>query len=341
MPRFLPLCLFALAASRAWGQDVYYSQAFANRQAQNPAWIGILDDYSGTLTFRNQFPQLAGTFETVQAGGEWRIPKPGLHQAVGVLIAQDRTGAVGYTRLQASAQYAYHTRLTRDVALSGGASLGYGRQRVGYDNFTFGDQYGADGTYQGATAEQLAGNYPAQSFLLLGVGAVLYADNAWLSVAGQNLTQPDLGFRGQSRLPLSVSVSAGYKLFVQRPVGTGVAERREISFVPTATYTRQGSSQRTEGGLYFIARPITLGALLRNIVGPGSAHAQQVAVAVAGVEFGDFRLGYAYDVGLSALAADLGGAHEITLTIRAFDKLESAFRRLKRRAYPAAPCPSF
>jgi hypothetical protein len=37
----------------------------------------------------------------------------------------------------------------------------------------------------------------------------------------------------------------------------------------------------------------------------------------------------------------LGGAHEITFTLRAFDKLESAFRRLKRRDYPISPCPSF
>ncbi|MVN76308.1 type IX secretion system membrane protein PorP/SprF [Hymenobacter sp. HMF4947] len=347
LARFLPpfrtlglAGLGLLLAGAARAQDVYFSQAFANRQAQNPAWAGLLDDYSATLSYRNQFPQLAGTFQTAQLAADFRLPQPGLHHALGVVISQDRTGAVGYTRLEASAQYAYHTRLTRDLALSGGASVGYGRQRVGYDNFSFGDQFSADGTQLGASAESLAG-FPPINYLTVGVGGVLYAEQAWLSVSGQHLNRPDLGFTTQTSLPLRWAVSGGYKLFLQRPAGAGKGETREISLVPTASYTRQGGSQRSEAGAYLIAQPITLGVLYRNLTGPDLSGTQHVLVAAAGIEYGDFRFGYSYDVGLSQLASDLGGAHEITFTLRAFDKLESAYRRLKRRNYPIAPCPSF
>ncbi len=328
-----------LAAGTAQGQDVYFSQAFANRQAENPAWTGLVDDYSATLSYRDQFPQLAGTFQTVQLAAGWRLPQPGLHHAIGILINQDRTGAVGYTRLGATAQYAYHTRLTRTLALSGGAQVGYGRQRVGYDNLTFGDQYSADGSYVGATAESLAG-YPPVNYLTVGVGGVLYAEQAWLSVSGHNLNRPDLGFSTQAGLPLRVAVNAGYKLFLQSPAGVGKGETREISLVPTLGYTRQGGSQRSEAGAYFIADPVTVGALYRNLSSPDLG-TQHVVAVVAGIAVGDLRIGYSYDVGVSQLASDLGGAHEITLTLRAFDKLESSFRRLKRRNYPKAPCPDF
>ncbi|GAB3635290.1 hypothetical protein GCM10027422_08800 [Hymenobacter arcticus] len=343
MPNYLRLSLTVglalLAGTAAHAQDVYYSQAFANRQADNPAWAGIVDDYSATLSYRNQFPQLAGTFQTVQLAADWRIPKPGLHHALGIVINQDRTGAVGYTRLGATAQYAYHTRLTRTLALSGGAQLGYGRQRVGYNNYTFGDQYGADGTYTGTSAESLAG-FPPVNYLTVGVGGVLYAEQFWLSASGQHLNRPDLGFTTQTSLPLRLSANAGYKLFIQKPAGYGKGEQREISLTPTVGYTRQGGSQRSEAGAYLLADPVTLGVLYRNLASPDLG-TQHVVAVVAGIAVGDLRLGYSYDVGVSQLASDLGGAHEITFTLRAFDKLESAFRRLKRRDYPISPCPSF
>ena len=335
--RLLGLAL--LASGTAQAQDVYFSQAYANRQADNPAWVGLKDDYSATLSYRNQFPQLAGAFETVQLAADWRLPKPGLHHALGLVVNQDRAGAVGYTRFGATAQYAYHTRLTRTLALSGGAQLGYGRQRVGYDNLTFGDQYGADGTYSGATAESLAG-FPPVNYFTVGVGGVLYAEQFWVSVAGQHLNRPSLGFSTQASLPLRLSVNGGYKLFIQKPAGHGKGEQREISLTPTLGYTRQGGSQRSEAGAYFSADPVTVGALYRNLASPDQG-TQHVVALVAGIAFGDLRLGYGYDVGVSQLANDLGGAHEITLTLRAFDKLESAFRRLRRRDYPISPCPNF
>jgi type IX secretion system PorP/SprF family membrane protein len=337
----LVLALLVLAGRTAWAQDVYFSQPLANRQALNPAFAGLLDDYSGTLSFRNQHPTLAGTFQTTQLAGDWRLPTPGLHHALGLLVSQDRTGEVGYTRFEVAGQYAYHTRLTREVALSGGASVGYGRQRVGYDNFVFGDQLAADGSINGPSAEILSA-YPPTNYLTLGVGAVLYAEQAWLSVSGQHLNRPSLGFATQTELPLRLNVSGGYKFFVQHPtIGRGTNDVREISFSPVASYTRQGGSQRTEAGLYFNAHPLTLGATYRNLIFANKEGTQHVVAAIIGLQYGDFRLGYSYDVGLSQLAQDLGGAHEITFTIRAFDKAESSYRRLRRRNYPLAACPLF
>ena len=342
LPRAPLLTLGLLvAAAGARAQDVYFSQPFANRQALNPAFAGLLDDYSATLSYRNQYPTLAGTFQTAQLAADLRLPTPGLHHALGLLISQDRTGEVGYTRLEAAAQYAYHTRLTRALALSGGAQVGYGRQRVAYDNFVFGDQLAADGTLSGPSAESVAA-LPPSDYLTLGAGAVLYAEQAWLSVAGQHLNRPDLSFQKQAALPLRLSVSGGYKYFIQRPTtGQGAAAVHEISLTPVASYTKQGGSQRSEAGLYFNAQPVTVGTVYRNLNFDSSGGTQHVLTVVVGVEFGDLRLGYSYDVGLSQLANDLGGAHEITFALRAFDKVESAYRRLRRRNYPAAPCPVF
>lgn len=324
-----------VAAAQA--QDVYFSQPFATRLHTNPAFTGLVDDYSVTLSYRNQFPSIAGSFVSMQTAADIRLDQPGQHHALGLLINQDRTGAVGYTRLEIGGLYAYHTRLTEKLALSGGLRASYGRQRVGYDNFVFGDQIREDGSVVGPTAESL--DFPPANYLSLGTGAVLYTDQAWLSVAGQHLNQPSLGFRTQSELPLLLTVSGGYKFFTVKP-GVGIATR-EVSYAPVASYSQQGGSHRTEAGLYFTASPVTLGAVYRNIIAAGSVNPLHVLAVVAGVQAGGLRLGYSYDVGLSRLSADLGGAHELTLALRAFDRIENAHRRLKRRVYPAAPCPAF
>ena len=318
-------------------QDVFFSQPFATRLHTNPAFTGLVDDYSITLSYRNQFPSIAGSFVSAQTAADIRLNTPGQHHALGLLINQDRSGAVGYTRLEIGGLYAYHTRLKEKLALSGGLRASYGRQRVGYDNFVFGDQIMEDGSVVGPSAESL--DFPPANYLSLGTGAVFYTDQAWLSVAGQHLNQPSLGFRTQSTLPLLLNISGGYKFFVVKP-GPGIATR-EVSYTPVAAYTRQGGSQRIETGLYFMASPVTLGAVYRNIWLPGTVNQQHVLAVVAGVQAGGLRIGYSYDVGLSRLSADLGGAHELTLSLRAFDRLENAHRRLKRRVYPAAPCPAF
>ncbi|MFC7666676.1 PorP/SprF family type IX secretion system membrane protein [Hymenobacter humi] len=328
------LLLGAVPVAR--GQDVF-SQPFATRLHTNPAFTGLVDDYGVTLSYRNQFPSLAGSFVSTQAAADVRFDKPGQHHAVGLLLNQDRAGSVGYTRLEVGALYAYHTRLTERLALSGGLRASYGRQRVGYDNFVFGDQLTEDGSVVGPSAESL--NFPPANYLSLGTGAVLYSEQGWLSLAGQHLNQPNLGFQKQGQLPILLSLSGGYKLFIIKP-SAGIATQ-EVSFTPVAAYSRQGGSQRTETGMYFAASPVTLGAVYRNIFSPSNVGAQHVLAIVAGIQAGGLRVGYSYDVGLSPLSADLGGAHELTVGLYAFDRIENAYRRLKRRVYPTAPCPAF
>ena len=324
-------------APAAQAQDVYFSQSYATRLHTNPSFTGLVDDYSVTLSFRNQLPTLAGSFVSTQLAADLRSNTPGQHHAFGLLVNQDRTGAVGYTRLEIGGLYAYHTRLREGLALSGGLRTSYGRQRVGYDNFVFGDQIAEDGSVHGPSAEAL--DFPPANYFSVGIGAVLYSARGWLSVAGQHLNQPSLGFRQQAELPMLLSVAGGYKFFVIEP-GTSLATH-ELSYTLMAALSRQGGSMRTEAGLYVTASPVTAGAIYRNISLPGSVASQHVLAAVVGLQAGSLRLGYSYDVGLSRLSADLGGAHEITLALCAFDRLENAHRRLKKRVYPIAPCPAF
>ncbi|QJX46710.1 PorP/SprF family type IX secretion system membrane protein [Hymenobacter taeanensis] len=334
--RLLALALASIGLSHtAQAQDLYFAQPYATRMYQNPAYAGLLDDYSVTLSYRNQFPTLAGTFQTSQLAADYRLRDQ--RSAVGLLVNYDRTGGIGYTRFQAGGVYAYHARLTEQLSVSGGASVSYGLQRVSYGNLVFGDQLSDDGMIRDQTLEVV--DYKPVHYFTAGVGGLLYTDRFWVGASAHHINQPDLGFVTQTQLPLRLNFQAGYKYYFLK---TSVKQQfREISLSPTASYTHQGGSQRAEAGLYFTATPITLGAVYRGIPLPGSRHPQQLVTAIAGLSVGGFRLGYSYDVSLSQFSADLGGAHEISLSLREFDLLEAAWRRLKRRNYPTIPCPAF
>ncbi|WP_165370446.1 PorP/SprF family type IX secretion system membrane protein [Hymenobacter persicinus] len=324
------------AGTAAQGQDLYFAQPYAARLHTNPAFAGLLDDYSVTLSYRNQFPTLAGTFQTGQLAADYRFADQ--NSAVGLLLSTDRSGAIGYTRLEVGGIYAYHARLTEQLSLSGGLQASYGNQRISYDNLVFGDQLSDDGQVVGQTAETF-GDVKPVSYLTVGTGLLLYNDNFWVGAAAHHVNQPDLGFATEAKLPMRLNFNGGVKYFFLKK--TEKLTYREISISPTVNYTRQGGSQRAEVGLYGTVTPITLGAIYRGVPLPGASRPQQLLTAVAGVSVGALRLGYSYDISLSQLSADLGGAHEVSLSIRQFDSLEAAWRRLKRRNYPSIPCPAF
>lgn len=319
----------------ATAQDLYFAQPFASRLHTNPAFAGLLDDYGVTFNYRNQFPTLVGSFQAGQLAADYRFPSQ--RSAVGFLLNYDRTGTIGYTRIEAGGVYAYHTRLTEGLSLSGGLNLSYGNQRISYGNLVFGDQLSDDGLILNQSSE--AFDYQPVSYFTVGTGVLLYSEQFWLGVAGHHLNQPDLGFATQTTLPVRLNINAGYKYYFVK--STVKQEYREISLSPVVNYAKQGGSQRAEVGLYGTVTPLTLGIVYRGLPLPGANRPQQVLTTVAGLSFGAFRLGYSYDVSLSQFSADFGGAHELSLAVRNFDKLEAAWRRLKRRNYPAVPCPAF
>ncbi|WP_162910786.1 PorP/SprF family type IX secretion system membrane protein [Hymenobacter oligotrophus] len=323
------------AAPAVQAQDVYYSQPYATRLHLNPAFTGLLDDFSATLAYRNQYPTLIGTLQSSQLAADYRFRDQ--RSALGLLVNADRGGGLNLTRLEAGFTYAYRTRLARDLYASAGAHAAYGSQRIDYGNLIFGDQLDTDGNSIGPSAEPVE-LYDPKRYLTLGVGGLLYTSQAWLGVAAHHLNQPLIGYATDAKLPARLAAHGGFKYYFVR---SNVKQQyREVSLAPTAAYTYQGGSQRAEVGLYGTSTPLTLGVLWRGAL-PGPGKAQQSLVTLLGLAWNGFRFGYSYDVSLSRFSREVGGAHELTLCLEKIDLLEAAKRRLRRKNYAAPPCPTF
>ncbi|OON70978.1 hypothetical protein B0919_02990 [Hymenobacter sp. CRA2] len=320
----------------AQAQDVFYSQPYATRLQLNPAFTGLFNDASVTLAYRNQYPTLIGTLQSSQLAADYRFQNQ--RSAVGLLINADRGGALDLTRFEGGFTYAYRTKIAPEVYVSAGAHAAYGSQRISYGNLLFGDQVDGNGQVGGPSAEPIPQVYDPVKYFTLGVGGLLYTGNVWLGASAAHLNQPQVGRANNATLPFRLSLHGGYKYYFLKT--TVKRQYREVSLSPTAAYTYQGGSERAEIGLYGTWTPLTAGLIWRGAT-PGPGKTQQTLVALVGVAWNGFRLGYSYDVSLSRFSREVGGAHELTLCLEKIDLLEAANRRLRRKNYAAPPCPTF
>ncbi|QIX61562.1 PorP/SprF family type IX secretion system membrane protein [Hymenobacter sp. BT18] len=329
------MSLWAASVASAGAQDLYFSQPYATRLQLNPAFTGLQHDYGITLAYRDQFPSLAGSFQSSHLGADYRFNEQ--RSAVGVVLNLDRLGAIGYTRLEAAALYAYHARLSAGVYLSGGAQVTYGNQRISYSNLVFGDQLSDEGITTGPTSEAVP--FDPVHYLSVGLGGLLYTKNAWVGLSTYHLNRPNLGTQAAGTLPTRFTFTTGVKHFFSET--TVKQHYREASISPTLAYTRQGRSQRAEAGIYGTITPLTVGLVYRGIPLPGAPRPAAVLTTIVGVQMPGFRVGYSYDAELGRRKLGAGGAHEIVLTLEQVDVLAAARRRISRKNYRLVPCPYF
>jgi hypothetical protein len=60
-------------------------------------------------------------------------------------------------------------------------------------------------------------------------------------------------------------------------------------------------------------------------------------VLIVGVKANDLKIGYSYDITISKLARNSGGAHEISIIY----EVANNSKKKKRKRYFLAPCPKF
>ncbi len=113
--------------------------------------------------------------------------------------------------------------------------------------------------------------------------------------------------------------------------GMGFAEDSEPTFyiAPNILYQQQGDFHQLNAGVYIIRLPIVLGTWFRH----NFENADAVIVLV-GINYQNLKIGYSYDITLSKLKSNTGGAHEVSLAWQ-FNCIE------KRRKLHAINAPGF
>ena len=311
-------------------QDAHFTQFYAVPTYLSPAFAGTGAQTRMGLVYRDQWPSIPGAFVTANAAFDHYLAE--VNSGIGLIVNHDQAGSGALRYTNVTAQYAYEIELKRKVFLRPGLQLGWASHAVDYSRLVFGDQLvrGSEvGMYDMRDGQQV--NYTD-----MGTGLLFFTPKVWLGLALHHLNRPNQSLLGyEARMPMRFGAHGGYRTTLRSPVIRTHAQAVVFAF----NYRAQGKYDQLDLGAYFERDPFFAGLWYRGIplmkrYGPGFANRDAVAVLV-GFTVNDLRIGYSYDITISRLTGNTGGAHELTL---GYEIVEKRRKRsiTKRRIVPCA-----
>jgi len=301
----LPLLLL-LAAPALAQQQAQYSQYMNNNYILNPGATGVEDYIDLKASYRTQWAGLEGAPKTYYVSGSsslapWRgtskhplRERPRSFHAVGGLVYNDVTGPT--SRLGVYGSYAYNAVLTRTIRLALGASVGMQQFAVDGQLLNF-----YDPTTQAASA--------ASRVVDASAGLWLYSPNFYLGLSGAQLFGNTLDF---SYGPNQVGAGApgnSLRRHYFATAGVRLPLSEDFSLVPSVLLKSVNPAP--------LSLDVNAKLKYRDLLWVGASwRAFDSIVAMAGLSYEQFTLGYSYDAGTSQLAGYNAGSHEILIGLR-------------------------
>lgn len=317
MAKKLIVLLTILVSSGFWedlsAQDPQFTQFYANPLYLNPAFAGTARCPRICMNYRNQWPNLSGTFVTYSASYDQHIDA--ISGGLGLLVTQDDAGRGTLKTTTASLIYSYHLAVTREFSLKLGLQAGFFQKALDRSKLNFGDMIDARRGFVWNTNEVI----PSQnkSNLDFSAGILGYSKRYFIGFAANHITQPDEGLLGTSKLPMKFTGHAGAIIPLEKGGETYIS--------PNVLFQQQQNFSQLNLGVYFVKNQFVGGLWYRN---------QDAFIVLVGVQTDHFKIGYSYDVTVSKLASNTAGSHEISLQIQFECKP-------KKKKYRTISCPSF
>jgi len=293
----------------AKAQDAEFSQFYANPLYLNPAMAGASICPQIIFNYRNQWPGLAKSFVSYNASFDQYVNK--LHGGIGVLFNVDNAGEGILKTTQASLIYAYSLRAAENLYFNMAVQGTFYQKSLNWDLLQFGDQIDPQQGFIFPTDETPPDNasviFPDFSAgIVFGWKGILHG-----GLAVNHLTEPNMAFytQNQNKLPMKITGHLGLNINLQGG-GVGFAEAEEPRFylAPNLLYQQQGNFHQLNAGVYIIRLPIVIGTWFRHNFENADA-----IIALVGINYKNLKIGYSYDITLSKLKSNTGGAHEVSV----------------------------
>lgn len=287
-------------------QDAHFSQFYANPLYLNPAFAGSAVCPRAVLNFRQQWPDVQGTYVTYSASYDQHFES--LSGGLGILVNTDRQGEGALNTTQFSGIYAYSFDVTRDFSVKAGIQATFFQKSLDWGKLRFPDQLDPKHgfVYQTSEPQPLDLSVVMADF---SAGILGYSDRFYIGFATHHLTTPNEGFTTVSRLPRRYTAHVGAVFSIE-----SWEQRRksleEMSVSPNIMYMHQDKFHQLNYGMYFNRFPFVGGMWFRqNFDNPDAL------VFLVGVQQKAYKFGYSYDLTVSQYA-NTGGAHEFSFAFK-------------------------
>ncbi len=291
-----------------FGQDPSFSQFYANPLYLNPAYTG--STYCGRLilNFRDQWPSISNGYVTYSASYDQSLEK--VSSGYGIMFMGDRQGDGAISTMMISGLYSYKLKVSESVNVDFGVQATYNQMKMDWDKFVFGDMIDPNnGSSTLPTHENSANWNTSINYIDFSFGVLAgYEDKLFGGVAVQHINEPDNGLNIESDSQLPMKITANVGSVINLSTGRiGGGDDGDITISPNLLYQQQGTFKQMNVGLYGNINPFVVGVWYRsNFDNPDAV------IALVGFKQPTYRIGYSYDITVSQIGLDGGGAHEIS-----------------------------
>lgn len=342
--------IFAGFVSQA--QDPSLSQYYFNQTYFSPALAGIHGGSNLNLTYRRQWANLPGKFETVFFNFDTDISAMKGLGGVGINIYKDVQGEGFLTTLGASLMLNSRIHIRQNSFLQAGVSISVYNKTIDWSKLIFGDQI--DNLYgvMPRPSKFYSANDHSNIFPDVSIG-IVYAFgqgprkhvfsnnyNAKIGVAFHHINQPNESFLDQtSKLPMKMVIHANLNIGLNRDA--------TLILSPCMVYEYQQAFRMTNSdlktlyaGYNLLWNNFFIGNWIR-LFNNSDALIFNAGIITGGADKGEhrFKMYYSYDVTISGLnSSSTGGSHEISLAYF-FDDVLTFKKHRKRIKQLACPDP--
>ena len=314
------LSTFTLFNTQIYSQDPVFTQFYSNPIYLNPALTGTHMCPRVSMNYRNQWPGISGTFVTSAFSYDQHVSS--LHGGLGLMFVNDQaSNSLVNTRI--SGIYSYQMKVSRKFSIRTGFEATYWQKSLDWNQLTFGDMidpirgfvYNTQDIPRGGTVGGLD----------LSAGIVGFSEQFYIGFAAHHLTEPDESMLSNNSSPIPRKYTGHIGAMIPLAGKASKYETEEAFISPNILYRRQGSFQQINMGIYLSKGPLVGGVWYRN---------QDAFILLVGMQMGQVKFGYSYDVTVSKLSMATSGSHELSLQLN-FDC------KPKKRTYRTISCPSF
>ncbi len=309
--------LFIFLMSNSFGQDIQYSQFYANPLYLNPAFAGSTEMTRVGVNFRNQWPALDQSFVAYSAYADHFVEE--INSGFGILISGARDSFTESQINEVGLLYSYRLRLGDRNYLHFGAQGSFAARDAVFDEVILGSQLDID---RGIVVGEPGAGFEGDSRLRaadLNAGLLYFDDKFWFGAAASHLLKPEISYLdiGSNSLPMKIGIHGGVRFDLApgniNDYFNNTDQERSVALA--FNYKAQGVFSQLDLGTEFYFEPLILGFWYRGLPTKYQLPNSESFIVLIGAELeSGLQFGYSFDFVISKLGQNAsGGAHELSL----------------------------
>jgi len=267
--------------------DLVFVQFYSSPLYLNPAFAGSFGGSRAGFAYRDEWPAISGSVVRYHLFYDQYV-HPVRGGGIGLNAYYDKGGYIyswggtrgAITNTYAGLIYSPVFIIKEKISIKPAIEIGYLRKEIDWNYF----------------GKEIRHNFD------LSTGIMVNSENLFGGVALHHLTQPEEGFIVQylGRIPMKITLHVGYNYQKEKD--------SKFAISPNIIYQKQQNFRQINLGLYARYAPVVFGIWYRQVRRNSDAF-----IAMLGLQYEKFRIGYSYDITLFRLGNATAGSHEFTL----------------------------